>query len=103
MAAIANVEYATCDVRFIESNAVILADAIILQKEPVDKVLARITTAGVYNMDYTRTISLIVEQMIQVLHRTDTELYLRVKDEVVHYAVSTYVNYWKVNSFPRRV
>lgn len=104
MAATSNVEYTPGDLQFIRSSAVILADAIILQKEPIGKVLASINAAGVYNIDYTRTVSLIVQQMIQILRRTTgTELYSQVKHEVVDRAVSTYINYWRVNSFPRRV
>jgi hypothetical protein len=91
------------NLQFIKSSAVILADAIILQKEPIGKVLASINAAGVYNIDYTQTISLIVQQMIQILRRTGTELYPHVKYEVVDRAVSTYINYWRVNSFSRRV
>lgn len=103
MSVAATVEYATCDLQFIESSAVALADTIILQKEPVDKVLARINAAGVSNISYTRTICLVVQQMIQILRRSNTLLYLHVKDEIVDRAVSTYINYWKVMYSPRCV
>ena len=88
---------ATYDLRFIESSAVAIVDTIILQKEPVGKVLARINIAAVCNIEYTGTVSLIVQQMIQILRRTNTLLYLYVKDEVVDRAVSTFLNYWKVS------
>ena len=88
---------ATYDLRFIESSAVAIVDTIILQKEPVGKVLARINFAAVCNIEYTGTVSLIVQKMIQILRRTNTPLYLHVKDEVVDRAVSTFINYWKVS------
>lgn len=102
MAATSNVEYSAYDQQFIESNAVVLADTIILHKGP-GKILSHINAAGVCNIDYTRTISLIVQQIIQILHCKDTGLYLLVKDEVVNRAASTYMNYWKVNVFSRRI
>lgn len=101
MAATATVDYTTCDPQFIESTAVSLANIIILQKEPVGKVLAHITGAGVCNIDSTRTISLILQHMIHILRRTNTQLYLHVKDEIVDRAVSTYINYWEVNRFSK--
>ena len=88
----------------VESNAVALADTISSQKEPVGEILARINAAAVYKLGYTRTIVLIVHGIIQNLKtntRKATPLSSYVKYEVVDRAVSTFINYWKVNVLPK--
>jgi len=52
--------------------------------------------AGVCNIECTGTVSFIVQHwMIQILRRTNTQIYLHVKDEVVDRAVWTFINYWE--------
>jgi hypothetical protein len=97
MAAPARVDYSTRDPRVIGEGITILTDVIFFRKLPIENVLDRINAAAVHQIDSTRTVCLVVHGVIQALGRKDSQLCSDIKNEVTDRAISTYINYWKVN------
>lgn len=91
------VDHPTCHPRLIENTAVALADMIFHKKEPTRRLLLRLNASAVRRTSHTRTLSLVVQKLLRELHWRNTELYHDVKEEVLHMAVTTFIDYWKVS------
>lgn len=87
------------DPRAISEGVTILTDVIFFQKLPIENVLDRINATAVHQIDSTRAVCLVLHGTIQALGQKDTQLCSYIKNEVTDRAISTYINYWKVNFF----
>ncbi|KAF8952908.1 hypothetical protein BDZ97DRAFT_1767921 [Flammula alnicola] len=83
-----------CSIRDIEQTAFMLVNTILSRKETLGAVVEYILATAVSQIEYTRSLAIVVKLMVDDLQWRNTDLHITFQDEITDLAQATYLEYW---------